>query len=125
MTTGAQIGRRPGRTRRCRGALDSQRQRSEPLAVGVRDDPGAATLTRLTRWCSYAGWVTCVPLNSRRVDLEQLGLADRLDDHDVEQPVVEHGPLAHAQPAAVRRPVADRDEHRVAVASARRRARGV
>jgi hypothetical protein len=47
-----------------------------------------------------------------REDPHELGPRDRLHDHDVEEAVVEPGVRGHAHAAAVRRPVADGDEHR-------------
>ncbi len=93
--------------------LDGHRQRAEPLAVGVADDArrGDADLPDpvvLVRRMRHVG-----ALEQPRIDPEQLELAHRLDDHHVQHAIVEQGALAHPQPAAVRRAVADRDQHRV------------
>ncbi len=75
---------------RARGdALDRERQRSEPLAVGVPDDAGAGDGHRAHAVPLVLRMRGVGALEQLRVGAHQLGLADRLDHHDVEQPVVE------------------------------------
>ena len=105
----------PWGSRRCRapGTTSASMGRSANVSPSACEwIPLASKRTRRARWISTAGWVMCVPGVDLGEDPEERRDRQRVDDHDVEEPVGDVGVGAHAHAAAERRRVGDRHEHR-------------
>ena len=88
----------------------------DPLAVGVGDDPGRLRASPSRAWWTLDRRVLDVgALVDLREHPQELRLADPAEDRDVEEPVVDPRARADLHAAAVRRAVADRDQHGVAL----------
>ena len=102
------------RTRSASGATSTvSGQWPDPLPVGVGGDAGRRDGDRRPWLVPVVRVVHVGALEQLRVGLQQLSARQRLEPHDVEQPVVEDRALGDPQAAAERRAVAHGDQGRL------------